>query len=74
MLERRVAGSFAAGGITAMIVDLLEAGLFRTLFDVQCFDLEAVASYRRNARHQAMSASMYANPTTGARLSTSSTR
>lgn len=62
MLERRVAGSFAAGGITAMIVDLLEAGLFRTLFDVQCFDLEAVASYRRNARHQAMSASMYANP------------
>jgi citrate lyase subunit alpha/citrate CoA-transferase len=62
MLERRVAGSFAAGGITGMIVDLLEAGLFRTLFDVQCFDLEAVASYRRNARHQAMSASMYANP------------
>jgi citrate lyase subunit alpha / citrate CoA-transferase len=62
MLERRVEGSFAAGGITSMIVDMLEAGLFRTLFDVQCFDLEAVDSYRRNAAHQAMSASMYANP------------
>ena len=41
---------------------MLEAGLFRALFDVQCFDLEAVASYRRNEAHQAMSASMYANP------------
>ena len=62
MLERRVQGSFAAGGITGMIVDLLEAGLFRSLLDVQCFDLAAVASYRRDPRHQAMSASMYANP------------
>lgn len=62
MTERRVTGSFASGGITGMIVDMLEAGLFRTLFDVQCFDLAAVASYRRNAAHQAMSASMYANP------------
>jgi citrate lyase subunit alpha/citrate CoA-transferase len=62
MAEKRVKGSFAAGGITGMIVDLLEAGLFRTLFDVQCFDLRAVESYRRNAAHQAMSASMYANP------------
>ena len=62
MLERRVRGSFAAGGITGLIVDLLEAGLFRTLLDVQCFDLAAVASFRRNPAHQAMSASMYANP------------
>ena len=62
MAEKRVRGSFAAGGITGMIVDMLEAGLFRTLLDVQCFDLKAVESYRRNAAHQAMSASMYANP------------
>ena len=41
---------------------MLEAGLFRALFDVQCFDLRAVDSYRRNASHMAMSASMYANP------------
>ena len=59
---KRVQGSFAAGGITGMIVEMLEGGLFRTLFDVQCFDLKAVESYRRNAAHQGMSASMYANP------------
>ena len=62
MAERRIVGSFAAGGITGMIVDMLEAGVFRTLFDVQCFDLKAVESYRRNPAHQSMSASMYANP------------
>lgn len=62
MQQRRIQGSFASGGITGYIVDMLEAGLFRALFDVQCFDLRAVDSYRRNASHMAMSASMYANP------------
>jgi len=62
MRERRVQGSFASGGITGYIVDMLDEGLFRSLFDVQCFDLKAVDSYRRNPAHQAMSASMYANP------------
>jgi citrate lyase subunit alpha / citrate CoA-transferase len=62
MSERRVQGSFAAGGVTGYLVDMLEAGLFRTVFDVQCFDLEAVESYRNDRRHQAMSASLYANP------------
>jgi citrate lyase subunit alpha/citrate CoA-transferase len=62
MQEGRVKGSFASGGITGYIVDMFEAGLFRSLFDVQCFDLKAVESYRRNPCHQAMSASMYANP------------
>lgn len=62
MRERRVVGSFASGGITGQLVSMLEEGLFRTLVDVQCFDLEAVRSYRENAQHQAMSASLYANP------------
>jgi citrate lyase subunit alpha/citrate CoA-transferase len=62
MRERGVQGSFGAGGVTGYLVDMLEAGLFRTLFDVQCFDLRAVESYRRDRRHQAMSASLYANP------------
>lgn len=60
--QKHVQGSFASGGITGYIVDMLEAGLFRTLFDVQCFDLKAVDSYRRNETHQPMSASMYGNP------------
>lgn len=62
MQDKRIVGSFASGGITGYLVDMLEAGLFRTLFDVQCFDLRAVESYRRNPAHQAMSASLYANP------------
>src|SRR4029453_11974618 len=51
-----------AGGVTGYLVDMLEADLFRTVFDVQCFDLRAVESYRNDRRHQAMSASLYANP------------
>lgn len=63
LMERsRIQGGFAAGGVTGELVDMLERGLFRTIFDVQCFDLRAVESYRANRRHQAMSASLYANP------------
>lgn len=64
MQSEGVVGSFAAGGITGYLVDMLEEGLFRTLFDVQCFDLKAIESYRNNAQHQVMSASMYGNPHT----------
>lgn len=62
MLAGGVEGSFASGGITGFHVEMLEAGLFRSLLDVQCFDLAAVESFKRNPAHQAMSASMYANP------------
>lgn len=62
MKKKGVIGSFAAGGITGYIVDMYKEGLFRGLFDVQCFDLEAVKSYRENKAHQPMSASMYGNP------------
>jgi citrate lyase subunit alpha/citrate CoA-transferase len=62
MRQRRVQGSFAAGGVTGTLCDMLDEGLFRAIFDVQAFDLRAVDSYRRDPRHMAMSASMYANP------------
>jgi len=62
MGERGVTGGFASGGITGTLVDLFRAGLFRELLDVQCFDLDAVASFRADAAHRAMSASDYANP------------
>ncbi len=57
-----IVGSFAAGGVTGYIVDMLEEGLFKAILDVQCFDLRAVESYRDNPKHMAMDASMYANP------------
>jgi citrate lyase subunit alpha/citrate CoA-transferase len=62
MKAKGVVGSFGAGGVTGYIVDMLNDGLFRNIFDVQCFDLKAVASYRDNPRHQAMSGSLYGNP------------
>ena len=62
MKQENIQGSFASGGITGYIVDMLEEGLFKSLFDVQCFDLKAIESYKKNANHQSMSASLYGNP------------
>lgn len=62
MEEKGIVGSFASGGITSYMVDLLEAGLFKVLYDVQTFDSAAASSLKRNSNHVEMSASMYANP------------
>ncbi len=62
MTRDRIHASFFSGGITGHHVKMLEAGLVETLYDVQCFDLEAIASLRRNASHIAISADRYANP------------
>ncbi|MGD9807154.1 MAG: citrate lyase subunit alpha [Deferribacterales bacterium] len=62
MLEKEIKGSFGCGGITGYFVDMLEQGLFQTLFDVQCFDLKAVESIGRNRNHVEISADLYANP------------
>lgn len=62
MKKGGIKGSFAAGGTTGYIVDMFKEGLFRNIFDVQCFDLDAVESYRNNRNHMPMSASMYGNP------------
>ena len=62
MEQEHIIGSFASGGITKSYVDMLNKGLFRELYDVQCFDLEAVKSFRENKKHRKMSASEYGNP------------
>lgn len=62
MIEKEIKGSFASGGITGYLVDMLEEGLFETLFDVQCFDLKAVDSLGYNKNHLRMSGSQYGNP------------
>ena len=62
MIEKNIKGSFASGGITDFLVQMHEVGLFERLYDVQCFDLEAVKSYKKNKNHIAMSASKYGNP------------
>ncbi|GAA0127395.1 citrate lyase subunit alpha [Clostridium senegalense] len=62
MNKEEIKGSFASGGITGYIVDMYKEGLFKNLFDVQCFDLKAVESYSTSHKHMRMSASMYGNP------------
>jgi citrate lyase subunit alpha/citrate CoA-transferase len=62
MTERGVVGSFALGGITGALVEMLEAGLFARLLDVQAFDLAAVRSLATNPNHLEISAGHYASP------------
>ena len=62
MLKSDIHGSFASGGITGYLVDMLNAGCFQSLMDVQCFDLKAVESIREDPRHQEISALQYASP------------
>lgn len=62
MLEQKVSGSFGMGGITSYLVDMLEAGCFESLMDVQCFDLDAVKSIRNNPKHREVTAAHYASP------------
>ena len=62
MLKEGVQGSFGLGGITGYMVDMLRSGCFRSLMDVQCFDLKAVESLREDPRHQEISALHYASP------------
>ena len=62
MLEEKIRGSFGLGGITGYMVDMLRAGCFEELRDVQCFDLRAVESIRSDPRHHEISAFEYASP------------
>lgn len=62
MLNKHIKGSFASGGITSFLVEMQHLGLFERLYDVQCFDLEAVESYKSNPNHIPMNSSKYGNP------------
>jgi citrate lyase subunit alpha/citrate CoA-transferase len=62
MEEAKVTGSFALGGITGYMVEMLEQGLFKKLIDVQGFDLDAIRSIAANPNHLEVSAGFYASP------------
>ncbi|MBK5246870.1 MAG: citrate lyase subunit alpha [Peptostreptococcaceae bacterium] len=62
MKERKIVGSFGLGGIHSYFVKMLEEGLFKNLFDTQCFDIEAIRSAAKNEKHMGISGSQYANP------------
>lgn len=61
MKEKNIIGSFACGGTTDYLVDMLKEGYFEKLYDVQAFNLDAVESVKVNERHVKISANTYAN-------------
>lgn len=61
MIKNNIRGSFASGGTTSYLVGMLEEGLFEEIYDVQCFELDAVRSIASNPRHKKMSAHDYAD-------------
>jgi len=62
MIKENITASFFSGGITKYHVEMLEEGLVERLYDVQCFDLDAIHSLGKNLNHIPISASVYANP------------
>lgn len=62
MEEKGIRGSFGSGGIHSFFIKMLEDHLLRALWNVQCFDLEAVNHLKKqDPRHLIMSASLYGN-------------
>lgn len=62
MLDQKIKASFALGGITKPMVDLLDEGLVTKLMDVQDFDKGAAQSMHLNSNQQEIDASWYADP------------
>lgn len=62
MLEKGIKASFALGGITNAMVELLEEGLVEKIIDVQDFDHPSALSLGKNANHYEIDANMYASP------------
>lgn len=62
MLEQNIKASFALGGITNAMVELLEEGLVEKIIDVQDFDHPSALSLGKNSNHYEIDANMYASP------------
>jgi len=61
MAEAGIVGSFAMGGGTGVLVDMLNQGLIRCILDTQAFDTTAIGSLRENPNHILMDPGFYAN-------------
>jgi len=61
MAKENIKGSFASGGTTDYLVNMLKEGFFEKLYDVQCFNLDAVESVKVNENHIKIDADTYAN-------------
>lgn len=62
MIKDGITASFALGGITNAMVELLEEGLVEKIIDVQDFDHPSAISLGKNKNHYEIDANMYASP------------
>lgn len=62
MIEKGIKASFALGGITKPMVDLLEEGLVEKILDVQDFDKGAALGLANHEQQVEIDASCYASP------------
>lgn len=62
MIKDGITASFALGGITNAMVELLEEGLIERIIDVQDFDHPSAVSLGTNGAHYEIDANMYASP------------
>ncbi len=62
MKKKDISGSFMIGGVTSYVIDMLNEGLFKTVFDVQSFDASVASSLLNNKHHIEIGAAFYANP------------
>ncbi len=62
MKKQNIKGSFLLGGVTSVLVDMLEEGLFKSIFDVQSFDAAVSSSILNNPYHIEIPSALYANP------------
>lgn len=62
MRKDSIKASFALGGLTGHMCEMLEEGLIGKVIDTQSFDRGAIESMKKNENHYEISASFYANP------------
>lgn len=60
--EKGMKISFAIGGITKPMCDLLDDGFVENIVDTQAFDLGSIESIKNNPKHYEITTSEYANP------------
>lgn len=60
--EAGITMSYALGGITKPMCDLLEDGFVRCVVNAQAFDAGSIESIKNNPKHFEISTSQYANP------------
>lgn len=62
MVEKGIKMSFALGGVTSAVCQLLDKGLVGAILDTQDFDMGAIKHLAEHPKHHEISMSEYANP------------